>query len=269
MNLRPIELSKDTYPILFQENNLGKQHYKHVRTIDAAKVIMDAGWLPREVISMKPRLLSRIGFQKHRIRFFNPNLPTVNGSFVESLLTNSYDTKSTFIFQFGVFRMICSNGMVVGDTFAKESVRHLGYTDQKVHDAINKILPQTENILSSIDRFSSTQLTSTDQKHFGQSILEMRLDKKEGWILDDKAIASLYSSHRYADNVNDLWTTFNRAQENLCRVGFNVSRKDPEEGYIETRKVRAIKNNFRADSVNSALWTLAEDMYEFKNSAIA
>lgn len=267
MELQPLVITKESHPLLFQNKNLGKErHYAHVTTMDAVKVLMDAGWIPRDVIALKPRIDKVKGFQKHRVRFYNPKLAQVNGSYVEILLTNSYDARSSFLLQLGVFRLICANGVVVGDTFSRESVRHVGYSDQKVFDAIQKLLPQTETILSAVDRFSSTQLEDKERKIFGKAILEMRFEEDKGWQIDDNAIDSLYTSRRLDDNKKDLWTTFNRAQENLCRHGFHASKK-LEDGSIEKRKVQAIKNTFRADPLNKALWSLAEKMYELKQEA--
>ena len=265
--MQSIELTKNDYPILFQDKNLGKQnHYSHVVTMNPVKVLMDAGWMPREVITLKPRKEKLKGFQRHRVRFFNPNLPQVNGSYVEILLTNAYDARSSFILQLGVFRLICANGMVVGDTFNRESVRHVGYADQKIYDAIQKLLPQTETILSAVDRYSSTILEENEQKIFGRSILEMRFGEEDkSWIVDDQSIHNLYQTRRIEDNKKDLWTTFNRAQENLCRFGFYASKK-AEDGVVEKKKVQAIKNAFRADPLNKALWTLSERMYELKRA---
>lgn len=260
MNLQSIELNQEAYPILFQDKNLGKQKYSHVTTMNPVKVLMDAGWLPRQVVSIKPRKEEKKGFQKHRVRFFNPNLPQVNGSVVELLLTNSYDATSSFVLQLGIFRMVCENGILVGDTFSQENVRHVGYSEQKVFDSICKLLPQTETILSAVDRFSSIELEEREKTIFGQSILDMRLSEEKGWIVDDYAIGNLYQTRRYADNKKDLWTVFNRAQENLCRFGFYASKKN-DDGYIERNKVRAVKNTFRADPLNKALWTLSETMY--------
>lgn len=187
MELQSIELSQDHHPILFQDKNLGKNNYLHVTTMNPAKVLMDSDWIPRQVVTINTRKEERKGYQKHRVRFFNPKLPQVNGSHVEILLTNSYDAQSSFVLQLGVFRFVCSNGIVVGDTYNKESIRHVGYSDQKVYDSISRLLPQTETILSAVDRFSSTVLSNREKNIFGQSILEMRLGEEEnGWIIDDE-----------------------------------------------------------------------------------
>ena len=229
---------------------------------------MEAGWLPREVITLKPRKEKYKGFQKHRVRFFNPKLSEVNGSFAEILLTNSYDAKSSFLLQLGVFRMICANGMVVGDTYNQEAVRHIGYSDQKVYDAIMRLLPQTDRILSAVDRFSTVDLSVKDQRRFGESILKARIaDEEKGWIIDESAMISLFRTNRRDDAKTDLWTFFNRSQENLCRHGFFMNKKD-EDGNIERRKVQAIKNTFRADPLNKAIWTITEETFELKQKQI-
>lgn len=259
MNLQPIDLNPIDFPILFQDKNLGKTSYSHVTTINPIKVIVDAGWLPREVVQIKCRKSENLGFQKHRIRFYNPNLPSINGSHVEIILTNSYDTKSSFMIQLGIFRLVCANGLLVGDTYAKESIRHTGYSDQKIYDAISRFLPETDKILNSIDIFSRTILSPRQYSTLGKSIINMRLESENRWVVDDWAVDNLFKRNRRDDIGADLWRLYNAAQENICRNGFHVNRKN-ENGIVKQYKVRAIKNAFSSDSINSKLWNLCENV---------
>lgn len=260
------EIDLNDYPILFQDANHGKDRYLHVQTINPCRVLQEAGWKPREVIQMNPRKEANKGFQKHRVRFFNENLPQVNKSHVELLLTNSYDAKTAFQIELGVFRTVCANGLVVGDTYGKESVRHLGYSDQKIYDSVEAIIPESEKIVTAIEDFSDIKLSQAEINVYGKAILDMRLDTEndDTWVVDDFAVSRLNRPMRYDDtNKTDLWTTFNRAQENLCRSGFKMYRKD-ENGYTKVQKVQALKNTFRSDPLNKALWTLTEEMAKLK-----
>ncbi len=269
--LQQIELNPETYPILFQDNNKGKENrYLHIKTIEPVNVLMESGWLPRQVVEIRPRKNENKGFNKHRVRFFNPNMPVVNGSHVELLLTNSYDCTTSFQLQLGVFRVVCANGLVTGESYATQAVRHLGYSNDIFYNAIKNITPQSERVIDQIDRFSGIKIDSAEKYLFGKSILEMRLDTEseensEGgkWILDDYSVQNVFAARRYSDNGDDLWTTMNRAQENICRHGFYATKQD-ERGYKQRTKVRGIKNAFSSDRLNKAIWTLTEGMYQLK-----
>lgn len=256
----------DNYPILFNENSHEEtsDRYQHIDTIEPIKVIQDFGWQPRQVISVKTRKQERQGFQKHRVRFFNPNLPVINDSFVELLLTNSHDGKSSFQLALGVFRLVCSNGLVVGDTFQSASVRHVGYTNEKIATAVSSILPETERAANNIGSFSGVTLSQPEQEAYARSVIEMRLDGEE-WLLDDSYTKrSVLSSRRTADRKDDLWTVMNRVQESVLRTGFNAKKKD-EYGY---KKVRAVKSLDESDKLNKAIWTLAEEMAAIKSATV-
>ena len=50
--------------------------------------------------------------------------------FPQILLTNSHDGKNSFQFQAGLYRLICSNGLVIADTqFEAVKIRHMGILD--------------------------------------------------------------------------------------------------------------------------------------------
>ena len=274
--LTPIELSD--YPILLQDKNLGKEsHYLHVKTIEPANVLMESGWKPREVILTKPRKELNMGFQKHRVRFFHPDIPQINGSNVELLLTNSYDSRSSFQIEMGVFRLVCANGLVVGDTYAKERVRHVGYSDQKVFDAVNAVIGQSTHVLDTIDDLSSTTLSNSDIQNFGFAALKFRLKQENDiedensdgnkWVIDSNGVNSLLYENRTEDKKTDIWTVFNTIQENICRRGFYALKTSRGNSDLASmRKVRAIKNQFGSDNINKSLWTMAENVYSQKRN---
>ena len=90
------------------------------------------GWKIREV--QNPRYKSQ-GNQlhgKHLIRLFNPNLHISKGAdknYVEIALYNSSNGQSKFRMEIGIFRMVCSNGMVIKtEDFGSINMRHSGYS---------------------------------------------------------------------------------------------------------------------------------------------
>lgn len=256
-------INLNDYPILFQDKNLGKDgHYSHVKTINAANVLIDMGWSPREVVAIKPRKQEYQGFQKHRIRFFNDSLPQINGSFPEILLSNSYNAKSSFLIQLGIFRLVCANGMVVGESFTKEFVRHVGYSEEKVFESVSRLAKNTDSILDKIEKFSSLRIGQAGENLFARKAIELRLDNSDNtWKIDDSSIGSILGANRGQDLDRDLYTTFNRVQENICRKGFYVNRENKLNGDIKPQKIRPIRSAFGADDINMKLWDLAENTY--------
>jgi hypothetical protein len=71
--------------------------------------------------------------------------------------------------------------------------------------------------------------------------------------------AQILAPRRIADVKPDLWTTFNRVQENFVKGG--LSARTSSGRRQSTRAVRGIDQNIR---VNRALWLLAEEMQRLK-----
>ena len=65
---------------------------------------------------------------------------------------------------------------------------------------------------------------------------------------------------RREDTGNDLWSVFNRVQENTVRGGLRF-RNEETGRRNRTREVKGIDQNIR---LNRALWELAEKMASLK-----
>ena len=57
------------------------------------------------------------------------------------LMTNSHDGKNSFQFQAGLYRLVCSNGLVIADAeFANMKIRHMGYDLAELKTVIQEIV---------------------------------------------------------------------------------------------------------------------------------
>jgi len=65
----------------------------------------------------------------------------------------------------------------------------------------------------------------------------------------------ILSLRRWQDESNDLWTTYQRIQENLIKGG--LSGRSAKGGRTHTRAVRGIDGDVK---LNRALWVMAEVM---------
>jgi hypothetical protein len=139
---------------------------------------MNLGWEVTKVQEVRSRKYK--GFQKHLVVFRNPDIMIKgeNGddSFPQILLTNSHDGKAAFNFRVGIFRLVCSNGLVISDAdFNNVSIRHTNYTFESLQTKINEIIA-TKKTVNIMDVLSAT---------------------------------------RTEDQGNDLWVVFNRVQEKI------------------------------------------------------
>jgi hypothetical protein len=67
--------------------------------------------------------------------------------------------------------------------------------------------------------------------------------------------SQILSPRRWQDESNDLWTTYQRVQENLIKGG--LSGRNVKGGRMHTRAVRGIDGDVK---LNRALWVMAETL---------
>jgi len=225
--------------------------YKLAKTSDIIKNIEGLGFTMERFVALKVRKKERQGYQKHRAIFTSPLMKATSDGIPQLLLTNSHDGSSSVILQLGFFRMVCSNGLVVGNNIvAPVKVRHSGNDfDERLIVAINHIVAQAEKITASIERLKSKVLTGAEVIAFQREALQKRLG-------DVKIESFSLLVHREADKAQDLFTVMNVIQENLIRGGARVNIE--QDGKTKIKAVRKINSLIGQTEINTMLWDLAE-----------
>ena len=109
-------------------------------------------------------------------------------------------------------------------------------------------------VVGKVQQMMGKIMTPTQQKSFAQQAVVDRWGEDRWVDIDD-----VLGVRRAADKGTDLWTVFNRVQENMLQGGIITSTTD-SVGRIKlnrTRKVKSIDENIR---VNKMLWSLSEAM---------
>lgn len=143
----------------------------------------------------------------------------------ELVITNSYDGSTTFKVQTGIFRLVCSNGLVIQTAdFGQINLRHMGQPADAAFDIVKQFatnLPKFQSIQQAlVDR----QLTDEEMIEFAMKAAQVRF--KNEFTEADAAI--LLEVTRPQDDGNDLWKVFNRCQEKIMAGGFkgeNMKKK--------------------------------------------
>lgn len=158
-----------------------------------------------------------------------------------------------------MFRLVCANGLVVGESFDAQTVRHTGFAEAKAEAAIKAITSQLPKTIESVERFRSIQLEQPERMALAESALELIKDPEGKFAINP---ARLIQPMRYADSSDkSLWSAFNVVQENVIKGG--IRRVDTNGRRTHTRAVRDVSKNI---DLNRALWTLAEKMAALKTA---
>jgi hypothetical protein len=238
------------------------ERYGFIPTIQVIEALRTEGWQPVSAREQLVRLYDRRGFTRHIVRLRQPGLAfdKVGDTLPELVLLNSHDGTSAYQMHAGLFRLACSNGMVVADgTFAKISVRHSGNVVDRVLEGAATVVRDVPQIAEHVGEMRALQLSRPEQAAFAGAAL---LTKYESTEASPITAEQLLRTRRTADQAQDLWTTFNRVQENLLRGG--LPGRTTTGKRTRTREVKSITEDTK---INKALWQLTEAMRQLKVAA--
>lgn len=235
--------------------------YRFIPTTEVMDILGDQGWNPTQAVQTRTRkgYEASSPYKKHMIRFRNEshiNLSKEMGdTHPEILLTNSHDGSSSFKFHVGLFRLVCSNGLVIADkTFDSFRVMHKGFKKEDILDVVSKTTEKIPMVVGRVQSMMGKELTSTQQYDFAKRVADVRWGEDK--MID---VNQMLQIRRQEDAGNDLWSVFNRVQENLLQGGIlTITPKD--NGKVRRSRSRAIRSIDQNLEVNKMLWTLSESI---------
>ena len=246
-----VSLTKLPAAILQKEAHPDRsERYVHINTREIITYMEKEGYEVSNVQVTGSRSKARDPlFARHQVTLRNPTLPKIGGVVPQFLFTNSHDGSTSAQVLYGAFRFVCSNGLVVGTTFGKERVRHTGDAATTLIERIRMMAKNTAPLFDKIERWSKIEITDRRALKFAQLASVLRWGDPHRF--DAKAVLQ---ARRPEDELNTLWTVFNRVQENAVRGGLVGLSPSGRQATSRPLSDIASSNNFNAN-----LWRLAED----------
>ena len=259
-------------------NKLGlSEHYSFVPTMNVINDLRELGYEVVDAKQVKARKKSTNGYQKHMITLEHPKykLDQVNEveisdgktetqvtkaeEYPQILLTNSHDGGNAFTLSAGIFRLVCSNGLVIKtEDYGSARLVHKGYSFEAVQELVKQFEETVDEVLTRITAMKKVQLTKEQQIEFAKQAALLRFKSKsynEDNIEKVVNIDDLLNVDRKEDAGNGLYEVFNRVQESLINGKYTyLGTKD------KPRKARPIKNFKQNIEVNSKLSKLAFEL---------
>jgi len=267
-----LEEIKEIAPSVFTTNGSKdtSDKYTHIPTDRVIRDLEVLGWKVADVKEVAARKEDNKGFQKHLVVFRNEDVVITgeDGDIVypQILLTNSHDGKNSFKFQAGLFRMICENGLVVADeSFEDYSIRHMGYDFEALQSLITEMVSNLDLTVESMNKMKQIELNEEQQLELAKRLLDIRLENT-GNTYDDYQPKSINYSQRKEDNGVDLWSVFNRQQENIIEGNFKYFNEEKYGKYENVnmefigRNARPIKNFKQDMDVNKKMFAAALEL---------
>jgi hypothetical protein len=228
--------------------------YSFLPTMDVVNDIASLGWNPVAVVGARTNNES----SRHVVRF-QPSgelgeALAKHQSIPELVLVNSHNGTTSFKVLAGIFRLICSNGLVITEKqFAAISMKHMNYTIDEAVNMIGTYTKRLPNLVEGVDRMSSKQLTLEARMEFAKKVYAVREDidaENESRIPLEHMLRPI----RREDRETDLWTTYNLLQEKAIRGGY-YRFNSLKNKYAKARAVTSVSEMVR---VNTEIHALAE-----------
>jgi hypothetical protein len=226
--------------------------YQFIPTQRVLAGLMQAGFVPVEARQTRAR--HSVVHARHVVRL-RRRFETVQlkDAVPEVVFLNSHDGTSAYQLRVGIFRVVCTNGLVVSmGSFPSYRVAHRGDIVEEVVASALDISERFGALAGRVERMEQRLLPKDEQIAFAGRALAVRFP---GPLESGIQPAQLLTCRRVEDLGNDLWSVLNKVQENLLRGG--LSRLAASGRRSRTRRIRSIREDVR---VNSRLWDLAEEV---------
>ncbi len=197
----------------------------------------------------------RRGFQKHIVRLRRSHdVLQVRDSVAELVIVNSHDGSSALSLSAGIFRLVCSNGLMASlATVPEVRIIHRDYSLPRLQAGVEEIARQLPVLERQVDTWQILALRPARIAEFAERATALRWPTSK--TQPRVAPAALTVAKRPEDSADTLWNVYNRVQEKLINGGFEVtfgSRKHPSIA-------RAVTGIDRIIDINRTLWQLAAE----------
>ena len=231
----------------FIKSNDIKQTPIYIPTIGVIENLQNQGWKINGVCEQRSKNRK---ISNHYVKLEHPDFTIQHKGKTEGLanlyLTNSCNGKSPLNLDLGVYRLVCSNGLIRKDSYMERSFKHNEKSLQRIPLALQDINNHAQRILTEFNKLKYKELTPQEAMALAAKAAKLRFE--------DNTIdyTQLLQSHRTEDEGNDLWSVYNRIQENLTKSNLLIDRDG---------RLISGTNNVRNDiKVNQDLFELVENL---------
>jgi hypothetical protein len=239
------------------------EKYGHVNSLEIASFLENEGW---NLISANQRKIIKNSspekhkFASHWLRFRKPTSELrdrqVGDLIPEIYFRNSHDGSSGISFEAGMHRLVCSNGLVVkGNSFADIKVRHSLKHVSELRPMLEEFVHGFSNLSGRINEMKEINLSLEEELELAEIAKNLAWGQHVQKIEAEKIL----QARRNEDKGSDLWSVYNRVQENLTKGGLEgVGNVLTANNNLRKIKTREIKNMFKYVNFNSKLWDTVE-----------
>jgi hypothetical protein len=193
----------------------------YIPTLDVITKLQHEGWQLKGVDEQrgKNRKISSNYVQMHHPDFAVKNSKGKDEAYTSITISNSCNGNKPLQMSLGMFRQVCTNGLVMFDQHAEtENIKHIEINYRNLDRFIASVTNKTGKLLTEVSEMKHKGLSLEDMRKLATEAASLRYNDLEDINIDD-----LLTVNRVEDESNDLWTVFNRIQENLTHDVSNMN----------------------------------------------
>lgn len=225
------------------------ERYVHVDTRRVVELMEAEGFRVAATRAAEPRARDPL-FAKHMLEFRRPEAPEVGGAVPRIIFVNSHDGTTAASAMAGLYRFVCSNGLVIGRTLESLRQRHAGDAAYALIQRMRELAKNTERTFTQIEAWSRKDLSAAQRNEFATLAAQLRWGDAARF---DPHV--LLAPRRAEDDRGDLWSVFNRIQENTVRGGLTGLSRSGRRA--TSRPITEIGRDL---TYNAQLWRLTEEL---------
>jgi hypothetical protein len=248
-----------------------KEHsYGFVSTSAVLDQLLSNGFVVRAARQKRVLNPEREGYQTHFIELTHPELIArglavdARGGEFRVILKNAHDGTSAFWLNLGFFRSVCQNGLVIGSSIGGIKVMHSKRLIKDVESSVTELIARAPLVAERVHTMQAMPMHIDAQVSFAFDAARLRQPELNSWHQTRATmIDRLLQARRREDAGSDLWSVFNRVQENLVKP-FNLklavhdSQLDRDEDTSRIINMRKIHSASGLFDFNKRLYQLAE-----------
>lgn len=261
--IEPAEMLRIAPSVFAEHKHISRSdRYAYIPTSEILARLATEGFRPFSVMQGGSRDEDKRGFTKHLIRLRHDSMKLcVGDTHNEIVLMNSHDGTSAYRLSAGVYRCICTNGLVVdAGTIDDVRIHHKGDVAGLVLDGCIELMGKLPEVSESVREMAILRLTEGEARAYASAALVARYGEEEAPVTPDQ----LLTIRRQEDAAPTVWNVLNRTQESVIRGGLGYTQRNDSGRSVARRRTRQVNGIDQNTNLNRALWKLAEEMRKLK-----
>ena len=186
-----------------------------VESLDAVREFQRQGWNIAGAYEQRNKNNRKVG--SHFIRMEHPDFKVTNSkgqtdAVATMNIFNSCNGSKPMELDLGAYRQVCSNGLIAHTSYSSEKVPHTEKGQYSLQEILCDLGIRTQGVMEEFNKLKERNLSPKEAMSLATQAAEIRFGK--GHRID---VSQLLNTVREEDKGDDVWTVFNRIQENLTQ----------------------------------------------------